>query len=129
MTGLLINDIIVKGGKMYKRELDTTYYKWFEDQNNPNKINNIPIPAIDVHRREQKHKPKTDRKVTSQQEINIGDEIADKKDGIRSVILDIDDDILFVYTENGCVEEWDKNNIKQTGRKYNIQSILNSLQR
>lgn len=114
---------------MYKRDLDTSYYKWFEDQNNPNKINNIPTPVVDVHRREQKYKTKIGRRPPPQQEINIGDEIANKEDGIKSVILDIDDDILFVYTENGCVEEWDRNNIKQTGQKYNIQSILNSLQR
>ena len=42
-------------------------------------------------------------------------------------MLDIDDDIIFVFTENGCVEEWNKDGVKQTGKKYNAEMILRYL--
>lgn len=110
--------------EMVTREIDTDYYEWFEKQNNPNEINNTPIPAVQVQRRKVRIKPKH----KTPPKITIGDEVIDK-DTIHAVILDIDNDLLFVYTENGCVEEWKTSNVRPTGRKYDIQGILNSLQR
>ena len=106
-------------------KLDDSYYEWFEKQNNPNEVNNYRISAVDVKPIKLKTKFRARHKVPKS-ELCIGDEIINAE-LIKATVLDIDDDIIFVFTENGCVEEWNKDGVKQTGKKYNAEMILRYL--
>ena len=49
------------------------------------------------------------------QEIKVGDEIV-INDGTKGVVLDNDNNILYVFTENGITSTWEKDDIKKTGK-------------
>lgn len=57
--------------------------------------------------------------------IYIGDVVTFNTDNTLGVILDVSDqDTYYVYTENGCVEEWSGFRIKKTGKDINPQKLL-----
>lgn len=57
---------------------------------------------------------------------NAGDVVIFDSD-ILGIVLDISDkenDIYYVYTENGCVEEWDGCRIKKSARHVNLHTLF-----
>lgn len=61
-------------------------------------------------------------------EINVGD-VVEFEDGIKAVVLDwFDDEIFALFTENGCVQNWNKkSDFKKTGKHIDITSVLEQL--
>lgn len=64
--------------------------------------------------------------------IKIGDEVRFNHDDIRAVILDQADkeETWWLYTENGCIEEWQEAYVRKTGRTFpQIAEVLQAMQK
>lgn len=64
----------------------------------------------------------------AQEEIEIGDIVVhlDTK-GVILDFIDSTDDEMVVLNENGCVEEWKHSQFKKTGKRIDIQSVLEQI--
>ena len=63
--------------------------------------------------------------------IKIGDEVVLNHDDTKAVVMDESDqeDAWWVYTENGCVEEWHDSKFRKTGRTFpQIAEVLKAMQ-
>lgn len=59
--------------------------------------------------------------------LKAGDIVIFESDDILGVILDFsdnDNNIYYVYTENGCVEEWDGCRIKKSPRHIELHTLF-----
>lgn len=62
--------------------------------------------------------------------INIGDEVKFNHDNIRATVMDQSDkeDRWWLYTENGCIEEWQDAYFRKTGRTFpQIEEVLKAM--
>ena len=66
---------------------------------------------------------------TKKELINVGDVLI--INDIACVVLDIDDDVIVVITENGCVEHYlsDANYTIKSGFHYDIKRMVNEIRR
>lgn len=72
--------------------------------------------------------PQDWRKTFDNHLFKVGDKVTDKSKDMFGVILDeISDDTVFVYTDNGCVEEWEKEDLVYTGDSMDISFLMNEL--
>lgn len=63
--------------------------------------------------------------------IKIGDEVRLNHDDTRSVVMDKSDqeDAWWIYTENGCIEEWHSSKFRKSGRTFpQIAEVLKAMQ-
>lgn len=59
--------------------------------------------------------------------VCVGDVVEDEE-GTKALVIDKGtENIYFVFTENGCVEEWHKRDLKKTGKKISIESLLKQI--
>ena len=62
-----------------------------------------------------------------QEKIKVGD-VVEHKDGIKSVVMDVLEEQIAVFTENGCIELWiNQGNVKKTGKHIDIESLLKQI--
>lgn len=64
--------------------------------------------------------------------IEVGDEVKINADGIKAVVMDKSDneDMWWLYTENGCIEEWQDVQFRKSGRRFpQIEEVLKAMQR
>lgn len=60
-------------------------------------------------------------------EIKVGDVVEDEE-GTKALVIDeATENTCFVFTENGCVEDWYKMDLKKTGNKISIESLLRQI--
>lgn len=56
--------------------------------------------------------------------VCVGDVVEDEE-GTKALVIDeATESTCFVFTENGCVEEWYKRDLKKTGKKIPISGLL-----
>ena len=63
--------------------------------------------------------------------IKIGDEVRLNHDDTKAVVMDESDqeDAWWVYTENGCIEEWHSSKFRKSGRTFpQIAEVLKAMQ-
>lgn len=63
--------------------------------------------------------------------IKIGDEVKFNHDDIKATVMDKSDkeDMWWLYTENGCIEEWQDAYFRKTGRTFpQIAEVLKAMQ-
>lgn len=63
--------------------------------------------------------------------IKIGDEVKFNHDDIKATVMDKSDkeDMWWLYTENGCIEEWQDAYFRKTGRTFpQIAEMLKAMQ-
>jgi len=63
--------------------------------------------------------------------IKIGDEVRLNYDDTRAVVMDMSDqeDAWWIYTENGCIEEWHSSKFRKSGRTFpQIAEVLKAMQ-
>ena len=63
--------------------------------------------------------------------IKVGDEVRLNHDDTRAVVMDMSDqeDAWWVYTENGCIEEWHSSKFRKSGRTFpQIAEVLKAMQ-
>lgn len=59
--------------------------------------------------------------------VCVGDVVEDEE-GTKALVIDKGtENIYFVFTENGCVEEWYKRDLKKTGKKISIGDLLRQI--
>jgi hypothetical protein len=59
--------------------------------------------------------------------IKVGDVVVDEE-GTKALVIDeATENTCFVFTENGCVEDWYKMDLKKTGNKISIESLLRQI--
>lgn len=64
--------------------------------------------------------------------IKIGDEVKFNHDDIKATVMDQSDKegMWWLYTENGCIEEWQDAYFRKTGRTFpQIEEVLKAMQR
>lgn len=62
-----------------------------------------------------------------EKEIKVGDVVEDEE-GTKALVIDeATENTYFVFTENGCVEDWYKMDLKKTGNKISIESLLRQI--
>lgn len=62
-----------------------------------------------------------------QEKIKVGD-VVEHKDEIKSVVMDVLEEQIAVFTENGCIELWiNQGNVKKTGKHIDIGSLLKKI--
>lgn len=62
-----------------------------------------------------------------EKEIKVGDVVEDEE-GTKALVIDeATENTCFVFTENGCVEDWYKMDLKKTGNKISIESLLRQI--
>lgn len=59
--------------------------------------------------------------------VCVGDVVEDEE-GTKALVIDEStENTCFVFTENGCVEEWYKRDLKKTGKKIPISGLLRQI--
>ena len=62
-----------------------------------------------------------------EKEIKVGDVVEDEE-GTKALVIDEStENTCFVFTENGCVENWYKVDLKKTGKKISIGDLLRQI--
>ena len=62
-----------------------------------------------------------------EKEIKVGDVVEDEE-GTKALVIDKGtENTYFVFTENGCVEDWYKVDLKKTGKKISIGDLLRQI--
>ena len=62
-----------------------------------------------------------------EKEIKVWDVVEDEE-GTKALVIDeATENTCFVFTENGCVEDWYKTDLKKTGNKISIESLLRQI--
>ncbi|MBR2408946.1 MAG: hypothetical protein IKB07_08320 [Lachnospiraceae bacterium] len=62
-----------------------------------------------------------------EKEIKVGDVVEDEE-GTKALVIDEGlENTCFVFTENGCVEDWYKVDLKKTGKKISIGDLLRQI--
>ncbi len=62
-----------------------------------------------------------------EKEIKVGYVVEDEE-GTKALVIDEStENTCFVFTENGCVEEWYKRDLKKTGKHIDIESLLRQI--
>lgn len=66
-------------------------------------------------------------KIEKEKEIKVGDVVEDEE-GTKALVIDeATENTCFVFTENGCVEDWYKVDLKNTGKKILIGDLLRQI--
>lgn len=72
--------------------------------------------------------PQDWRKTFDNHLFKAGDKVTDKSNDMFGIILDKNpDDTVFIYTNNGCVEEWEEEDLVYTGNSMDISFLMNEL--
>ena len=59
--------------------------------------------------------------------VCVGDVVEDEE-GTKALVIDKGtENTYFVFTENGCVEDWYKMDLKKTGNKISIEALLRQI--
>jgi hypothetical protein len=62
-----------------------------------------------------------------EKEIEVGD-VVEGEEGTKALVIDeATENTCFIFTENGCVEEWYKKHLKKTGKKISIGDLLRQI--
>lgn len=62
-----------------------------------------------------------------EKEIKV-ENVVEDNEGTKALVIDeATENTCFVFTENGCVEEWYKRDLKNTGKKISIESLLKEI--
>lgn len=62
-----------------------------------------------------------------EKEIKV-ENVVEDEEGTKALVIDeATENTCFVFTENGCVEEWYKRDLKNTGKKISIESLLRQI--
>ena len=59
--------------------------------------------------------------------VTVNDVVKLQDDTLALVIDESSDDTVFVLTENRCMEEWPRNELKRTGKKIDVNAIVNQM--
>lgn len=62
-----------------------------------------------------------------EKEIKV-ENVVEDNEGTKALVIDeATENTCFVFTENGCVEEWYKRDLKKTGKKISISELLRQI--
>ena len=62
-----------------------------------------------------------------EKEIKVGDVVSFEDETKALVVDEALEKAVFVFTENGCVEKWDRTLLKKTGKHIDIESLLKQI--
>lgn len=61
-------------------------------------------------------------------EIKVGDVVRTIPGDTKAFVIDeINEELVYIFTECGCIEEWHKKDLKKTGNQMKVELILDAI--